>query len=217
MALAVIGAGWGRTGTLSLKLALERLGFGPCYHMIEVFGRPADIPVWERATDGEPVDWDALFAGYRSAVDWPACTFWRELAAHYPEAKVVLTERDAAGWYRSAMDTILPAVAGTPPAGNPVAAAQMGMAARLVIEKELGGRIDDREEVLRRFALHGAAVRRGLPAERLLVYRCEQGWEPLSRFLGVPVPDEPFPRANTTEEFRQHAAALMGEPGRGPG
>ena len=211
MALAVIGAGWGRTGTFSLKLALERLGFGPCYHMLEVFGRPDDIPVWERATDGEAVDWDALFDGYRSAGDWPACAFWRELAAYYPGAKVILTERDAAGWYRSAMDTILPAVLAPPPEGNPVGAAQMRMAVRLVVERELGGRIEDREEVMRRFALHNAAVRQGLPAERLLVYRCEQGWEPLCRFLGVPMPDEPFPRTNSTDEFRQHAKELLGE------
>ena len=211
MALSVIGAGWGRTGTLSLKLALERLGFGPCYHMLEVFGRPDDIPLWERATDGEVVDWDALFAGYRSAVDWPACAFWRELVAYYPEAKVILTERDAAGWYRSAMDTILPTVTGTPPADNPVRVAHMRMVVRLVVERELGGRIEDRDEVIRRFALHGAAVREALPAERLLVYRCEQGWEPLCRFLGVAVPNEPFPRTNSTDEFRQRVAALMDE------
>jgi len=88
MTLRVVGAGLGRTGTHSLKLALEQLLGGPCYHMVEVFGRADDIPVWERATDGEVVDWDALYEGYRSAVDWPTCAFWREMAAYYPDQAV---------------------------------------------------------------------------------------------------------------------------------
>src|ERR1700712_5108190 len=100
MALKVIGSGFGRTGTLSLKLALEQLGLGPCYHMVEVVKAPAAAADWEAAADGQPVDWDRVFQGYRATVDWPAATFWRELAHAYPEAKVILSLRDPESWYR---------------------------------------------------------------------------------------------------------------------
>ena len=106
MALAVIGAGFGRTGTLSLKVALEQLGLGRCYHMLEVFANPGHAAQWQAAADGKPVDWEALFAGYGAAVDWPACHFWRALAARYPEAKVLLTVREPGAWYKSVSDTI---------------------------------------------------------------------------------------------------------------
>ena len=132
MALSVIGAGFGRTGTLSLRIALERLGLGPCYHMLEVFEHPEHIEVWNRAADGREVDWEALFRGYRSAVDWPVCAFYQELASRYPEAKVILTVRDPERWYRSAVDTIFPVMTG-PPADDPVAAAQARMAARIIL------------------------------------------------------------------------------------
>ena len=104
--LKIIGAGFGRTGTLSLKVALEELGFSPCYHMIEVFERPADIAVWEAAALGKPIDWKALFAGYQATVDWPACIFYKELMQVYPDAKVLLTVRNPENWYESANSTI---------------------------------------------------------------------------------------------------------------
>ncbi len=109
MALAVIGAGFGRTGTLSLRDALERLGLGPCYHMYEVMQNPGHADFWQRAADGEAVEWEELLAGYRSAVDWPVCSFWAELAARYPEAKVILTVRDPGRWFESAWSTIFAA------------------------------------------------------------------------------------------------------------
>ena len=93
MTLAVIGAGFGRTGTMSLKVALERLSFGPCYHMIEEMEHPEHDALWQAASDDKPVDWERLFAGYRAAVDWPVAAFWPELASHYPEAKTHLAER----------------------------------------------------------------------------------------------------------------------------
>src|SRR5207248_1610854 len=104
--LKIIGAGFGRTGTMSLKVALEELGFRPCYHMIEVFERPADIAVWEVAAMGKPIDWAALFAGYQATVDWPACIFYKELMHVYPDAKVILTVRNPENWYESAKSTI---------------------------------------------------------------------------------------------------------------
>jgi len=106
MGLSVIGAGFGRTGTLSLKVALETLGFGPCYHMLEVLKNPAHIPIWTSAVQGERIEWDAVFSGYLAAVDWPAAYFWRDLAEQYPEGKVILTVRDSRQWYDSVFDTI---------------------------------------------------------------------------------------------------------------
>ena len=106
MGLEVIGAGFGRTGTLSLKLALEQLGFAQCYHMFEVMNHPEHVPLWRAAHRGEPTDWEALFAGYRAAVDWPSCNFWREQLDTWPDAKVILTQRDPERWYTSVMNTI---------------------------------------------------------------------------------------------------------------
>src|SRR5271156_2655481 len=99
MALKVVGAGFGRTGTLSLKTALEKLGFGPCYHMAEVFARPAHVAMWHRLAFENQMDWDQLFSGFRATVDWPTARWWREIDAHYPEAKVLLSVRDPEAWY----------------------------------------------------------------------------------------------------------------------
>jgi hypothetical protein len=133
MGLKVIGSGLGRTGTLSLKLALEQLGFGPCHHMIEVFMHPESVPLWVAAGAGKP-DWDAVFDGYQAVVDYPGCAFWRELIDY--------------------------------------------------------------------FKRHDAAVRAAVPKDRLLVFEAVQGWEPLCGFLGVPVPDTPFPRENSRADFQ---------------
>lgn len=207
MALSVIGAGFGRTGTLSLKIALERLGLGPCYHMAEVFAHPEHVPAWRDAAEGRPVDWDTLLVGYGAAVDWPACHFWRELAVRHPQARVVLTVRDAERWYASVRDTIYGALCAELPAEPPVLRAQQAMARRIVLERTFGGRFEDRDHAIRVYREHNEAVRRALPPERLLVYEVAQGWEPLCGFLDRPVPDEPFPRVNSTDEFRARFGA----------
>ena len=106
MSLKVIGAGFGRTGTKSLKQALEDLGFGPCYHMVEAFAHPEHVPVWEAAAQGEPVEWEDIFRGYQSAVDWPAAAFYAQLMARYPDARVILTVRDPDRWYESVLNTL---------------------------------------------------------------------------------------------------------------
>jgi hypothetical protein len=208
MGLEVIGVGFGRTGTTSLKAALERLGHGPCYHMTEVFRHPQHIPLWERAAAGEAIDWEAIFGGFRATADWPACHFWRELVALYAGAKVILTVRDAASWYDSAVATIFGVVGGDVPAAAPqVYRDQARMARRIVVELDLDGRLYDRAHVIEVFNRHTESLQREIPASRLLVYRVENGWEPLCRVLGAPVPDEPFPRANTTSDFKARRAA----------
>jgi hypothetical protein len=199
MTLKVIGAGFGRTGTLSLKLALDQLGFGPCYHMTEVFKNPTAIQWWIDAADGRP-DWEKIFEGYISTVDWPNATFYAELAAYYPEAKVILTERDAEAWFKSTQATIFPKDL-LDDAGDPF---------ERMITKVIGGLFDgrmrDHDHVIDVYRRHNAKVRQTISAERLLVYEVAQGWEPLCAFLGMPVPDAPMPKVNSTEEFGAHVA-----------
>jgi hypothetical protein len=199
MVLQVIGAGVGRTGTYSLKLALEQLGFGPCYHMEEVFkDPPRRIALWNAALAGKP-DWPALFEGYNAAVDWPVAAFWRELAAAYPEAKVVLTTRDAEIWCQSYAETIFKLLA-----GRDEAPAQLrpwfDMAIGVTKRSGFDGTMS-RAEITQAFNDQVAAVKNALPPERLLVCEVKDGWEPLCTFLDKSVPDMPFPNTNNTAEF----------------
>ena len=201
MALQVIGPGFGRTGTASLKRALEILGFGPCHHMEEVFPRPEQVEHWVAMVEGRPVDWDAAFAGFTSQVDWPGAHAWRQLAAHFPAAKVVLSVREPESWWRSFSDTIAKALAGAPPDAPPHVHRMVAAARRFVAEQTFGGALDDKDRAITALHRRTEEVRAAIPAERLLVFDVAQGWEPLCRFLGVAVPEGPFPRVNSTEQF----------------
>ena len=205
MALSVVGAGLGRTGTMSLKLALEHLGFGPCYHMRELLARPAHDPVWHAATRGERVDWDALFEGYASAVDWPVAGFWRELSRHYPHARFILSVREPHEWHRSVLETIFKALSSTPDPGDREARAHRAMTRELILDRTFDGRLDDPVHAIDVYERHNQAVRDSISADRLLVYETGSGWEPLCTFLGCAVPDEPYPRSNTREEFHNRS------------
>lgn len=210
--LEVIGAGVGRTGTLSLKTALERLGFGPCHHMLGLFEDPEQIPMWRAAARGERMDWTQVYAKYRSTVDWPGARFWREIAGAFPEAKVVLTVRDPESWYESAAGSIYAAgLAPTPADADEVYLGLRDMAVEVIWDGLFDGRFTDKEHAMKVVAEHDAAVRQGIDPDRLLVFQVSQGWEPLCEFLGVPVPDEPFPRRNERSRFmdevRERSAA----------
>jgi len=204
MPVSVIGAGFGRTGTLSLKIALERLGFGPCHHMLEVFAHPAQAANWRDAAEGRAVDWDALLAGYGSAVDWPSCHFWRQLSDHYRHAKIVLTVRDADSWYASMSATIGKLGDATSGPPDPQARAVLAMARLVIMEQTFGGRLAEPEHAKDVFRRHNAAVMAEVAGDRLLLFSVAAGWSPLCRFLDRPVPKEPFPRTNSSEEFWQH-------------
>jgi hypothetical protein len=203
VALEVIGPGFGRTGTASLKRALEVLGFGPCHHMEEVFAHPEQVPHWQAVAARRPVDWDAVFAGYRSQVDWPGAHVWRELAEHYPEAKVVLTVRPEEAWWRSFSATIGELVAERArfPLPPHVAAMLEAAGVEMVEKQTFGGGITDKAGALAAFRRRTEEVRAAIPPARLLVFDVAEGWEPLCRFLGVPVPEGPFPQVNSAEEF----------------
>jgi hypothetical protein len=214
VSLKVIGAGFGRTGTLSLQAALEELGFSRCYHMQEVLTHPAHASVWSAARRGEPVDWDALFDGYQAAVDWPPCAFYSELLRRYPDAKVILTIRDPEKWYESARQTIYYARNAFPAWAAwflPPMRRFTRMLDDVVWVGTFQGRFADREHALAVFDRHNEEVRRTVPPDRQLVYEVSQGWGPLCAFLGVPVPkDKPFPRLNDTGEFRSRIRKAAG-------
>ena len=197
MSLRVVGAGVGRTGTLSLKTAFEHLLGGPCYHMVEVFARPGDAEVWTAALRGSPPDWDEFLADFDAAVDWPAGAAWRELSAAYPEAPVLLSERDPDAWWRSASKTIFEAMDQHKVTADP---AWREMTEAMFERFTQDWR--DEDAAKKAYLAHNAAVRAEVPADRLVEWHPGDGWEPLCRALGVAVPDEPFPHVNTTDEFR---------------
>lgn len=207
--LRVIGAGFGRTGTYSLKVALEQLGFGPAYHMMEVFEHPEHIAVWQAAGEGKPVDWDRLFDGYQSAVDWPASAFYRELMDQYPDAKVILTVRDPERWHESGRNTIFPQPEQGPADDESPERREHGrMVHTIMWDGIFGGRVLDRAHAIEVFNRHNRTVQEQVPSDRLLVYDISEGWEPLCAFLGVPVSeDQEFPRLNDTASFQQRRDA----------
>lgn len=207
MTIQVIGSGLGRTGTMSLKLALEQLGLGPCHHMVEVLQHMDSVPLWIEAGAGRP-NWEAIFAEFGSAVDYPTCAFWRELADYYPAAKIIHTVRNPESWFDSTQETIFSA-------GNMAMIGKGPMAPFFdIISRDYQGRTTDRKFMLDYFRRHTEAVLAAIPADRLLVFEVKQGWEPLCAFLGVPVPDTPFPRENSTADFK--ARFLPGSPGAVP-
>lgn len=202
MGLAVVGAGFGRTGTLSLKAALEKLGYGRCYHMVEVLTHhPDHMKRWTAAHRRESVDWDALYLGYKASVDWPSCNFWRELSQYYPGSKVILTTRDPNQWHESVIRTIYPAFLGLRMSDNLGLRAAGEWIDDMVYQGVFDGRIEDKAHAIRVYNAHIEAVTQSVPSHRLLVMDGRQTWEPLCRFLGCPIPDEPYPELNTSEEF----------------
>jgi hypothetical protein len=207
--MQVIGAGFPRTGTSSMKVALDRLGFGPCLHMFEVMGSPDLSRRWGAIADrpAAEVDWPDLMAGWRSSVDWPAAFFWRDLADAFPEARILLTVREPRGWYRSIRDTIFRE--GHERLDGEGAAPHLGALIPLLDRLHRAhfgggfGQTPDERTAVAAFERHTDRVCAEVPADRLLVYRCGDGWEPLCAFLGVPVPDAPFPHLNDTAAMRR--------------
>ena len=206
MALKIIGAGLGRTGTLSLKLALEHLGFDRCYHMSELLANMrSHLPLWIESAKGNP-QWDTIFEGYHSTTDYPGCMFWRELAAKYPEAKIILTVRDPDKWFESGAATVFSPEHRARLEGDPMIA-EFG---------ELEGSVGDRKKMVDYFNAWNQSVIDETPPERLLVYRAGEGWEPLCGFLGVPVPPEPYPQVNSREEMVERSGQFGTETGPPP-
>jgi hypothetical protein len=218
----VIGAGFGRTGTASLKAALEELGFGPCYHMAEDFANPEHTDFWLAAWRGEPVDWDGVLGSYEATVDWPACTFYAQLMERHPDAKVLLSVRDPERWYESTRSTIYEL--GKISTGSPFSrlgfallslfvfgtfkTGQGPMTEEIVWQGTFDGKFEDKHHAIEVFNRHNEEVQRRVPQEQLLVYEVKEGWGPLCAFLGVEEPDKPFPRLNDAAEMRRRVVAM---------
>jgi hypothetical protein len=199
--LRVVGAGLGRTGTNSLKLGLERLLGGPCYHMLELFPRPEQTPVWKAAMRGEPVDYAALLDGFVATVDWPACAVWRELRAANPGAVVVLSQRRTPEeWWESFDRTIATNLLQQVPPEDAEWVARREMT--MLMMERFTPDWRDRDAVIAAYRRHNDAVRAEVPVGELIEWRPNDGWEPLCTGLDLPVPDEPFPHVNSREEFR---------------
>jgi hypothetical protein len=204
MAFKVIGAGQSRTGTLSLKFALEHLGFGPCCHAAELLSRLTEqFPLWMSVVQGAP-DWDAVFEGFSSTVDFPTNKYWRELAAYYPDSKVILSTRDAESWFDSLQRSVLSPEARDKSTQSPM----IPMITQMLLDYP-AERFEDREFMLDHFRCWNAEVISILPPERLLVWQLGDGWEPLCAFLDVPVPAEPYPHINSGDDIL--AAILEGD------
>lgn len=202
MTLKVLGAGFGRTGTHSLKLALEQLGFGPCHHMYEVRQHPEQVEWWHAAALGEKLNWDKVFEGFVSQVDWPASYFWQDLSTHYPDAKIILTDRDPQSWYKSISRTILPATEiGRHEDPDPTNRKASEMIYQIALENIFEGRLGEKDFAINKMLTHRQHVIDSIDPERLLVFNTADGWGPLCAFLGVEKPSEPFPRSNSAKEF----------------
>lgn len=219
MSLKVIGTGLGRTGTHSLKLALEQLGFGKCYHMVELFQQPERLKYFKKAEKGEKVNWDELFDGYNAAVDYPVARYYRQITEFYPEAKVVHTLRDPEEWYESASATIfwaskpyslkiLKLAVHLPFSSEARRRIPVLLYNRKLSDREFGKDLKDKTTVIKRYNDHYKEVVSIIPKERLLLFDPKDGWEPLCRFLKVPVPSEPYPRSNTRKEFLQRVEII---------
>ncbi|HQU16791.1 MAG: hypothetical protein B7Z66_11185 [Chromatiales bacterium 21-64-14] len=219
MALKVIGAGFGRTGTLSVYTALKQLGF-PCYHMFEVLenkDNKSHLDFWRKVANteaGTQHDWEQVLSKYTATIDNPACCVWRELLAAYPDAKVILTlhPRGADAWYESTMDTIyftetmwqFKVLKFTTPFGHKFG----DMSHKLIWERSHKGTMNDRGKAIAHYHQHIADVKRAVPADRLLVFSADQGWKPLCDFLGVAVPETEFPNVNDRTAIKKTLSDL---------
>ena len=215
MALKIVGSGLGRTGTKSMQTALAVLGFGPCHHMVEVFMHPESMALWVDAAEGRP-NWDLIFKDYQSAVDYPTAAHWRQIADHYPDANVLHTVRDPDKWFDSTQATIF-----SPANRGATVGSDDDMRSRFFgsFMGPLRERLDDRAWMTDYFRRHTEEVKATVAPERLLIYEVGEGWDRLCAFLGVPVPDDPYPSENSREDFVARSRAMraaMDEQAAGP-
>jgi Sulfotransferase domain len=202
VALRVVGAGLGRTGTSSLRVALEQLLGGRCYHMSELLDRPGDTPVWHAAVHGEPVDWDGFLSEFVATVDWPACAFWRELLTANPDAIILLSRRDSTpAWWESMERTIVPTLSQPVPADDRERVRRRAMILEMMDDR-FDRRWRDRDAAMAAYERHNDEVRHAVPEGQLVNWRPSDGWGPICAALGLPVPATPFPQVNTAAEFR---------------
>ena len=218
--MEIIGAGFGRTGTKSLQLALEQLGYNPCYHMEALFRNPHGFEQWNQAYKEEPVEWSEVLGSYKAIVDFPGAQYYRELADYYPEAKVILSVRDPESWYESARSTIYsfdpgPAIKIKMLMSMPFSATARNLFKAIQLndkaiwKKLFEGKFEDRKFAIDKFISHNEEVKATISPDRLLVYEVGSGWEPICAFLGKEIPSNPYPSANKKENFDEWAKGIV--------
>lgn len=211
MSLKIIGAGFGRTGTTSMKEALELLGYNKCHHMREVMVSGKQVDLFDRVSRNEEVDWDDVFEGFEAAVDWPAAARYKELMEKYPEAKVILTTRDSEAWYGSTKETIYALTRSVPPIISlliPRVRNIMTMVERLIWDGVFDGRFEEKQHAVDAYNKNVAEVIANVPDDRLLVHSSKEGWQPLCEFLDRPIPGQPYPHSNESNVMKRVIVVL---------
>lgn len=211
----VMDVGLGRTGTMSLKFALEELGFAKCYHFSDIPKHPDHLDLWRAVSRGKEVDWEKAFAGYQASVYWSPCYDYAGFLNRYPEIKVILTVRDPEKWYKSTYDTIYSCNQLTLPRKiflsllTPFRPELKQLYAlwefqdQMLWKKTFNSRFHDKQHAINVFSRHIDEVKKNVPPDRLLVYKIQDGWEPLCHFLHVACPETPFPRVNDSDAFKE--------------
>jgi hypothetical protein len=202
--LEILGAGFGRTGTNSLKIALERLGFGPCYHMYEITKNPGHISFWNAAASNSPVEWISFFKSYKATVDWPASAFVPQIYKAFKSSKVIITVRNPEEWYQSANNTIFHTMANWEANENPETRDRMKMAKKIILDGVFWGKHDNKNHCIGIFNKHINEISNVVPKDNLLIFDVSEGWVPLCEFLKVEIPNEAFPYTNTRASFFKH-------------
>ena len=203
--LKVIGAGFGRTGTHSLSAALETLGFGPCYTLLDINKNIDHYSLWQQALDGQSINWKSLFQNYRAAVEWPTISFLPQILHQFPKAKVILTLREPNSWYESASSTIFPGLEASAKHPDPEIRTRSNLKRRLILEHVFSGNYWDKSHAIHVYQSHIRQVEQLVPPHQLLKYEVSEGWLPLCSFLAVSEPNEPFPRKNDRSSFLSSA------------
>ena len=209
MSLKVIGSGFGRTGTMSMKEALGVLGLGPCHHMLEVMENPAQPAYWKSIAAGEHVDWADVFEGYHSQVDWPGAHVWAKTAIAFPDARIIHSERPEDDWWNSFNSTIGKFFVNADNLELPAHIKEIFETMNNWLIKETFEDFRDRDSAIKAYRLNNQKVRDTIPSERLLIFNVADGWEPLCRFLELPIPGTAFPHRHPKKEFWEH---FGGEP-----
>ena len=213
MALSVIGAGFGRTGTMSIKKALEHLGVGPCHHMMEVFSNPDEFAKWQVVVERQQIDWDDVFLGYNAAIGWPSAHYWRELADVYPNSKILLSVRPADHWWKSFSSTIKTVLDIRDAIPDDYLRSVAAMAHNIIAEQTFQNTMNDKIAALSAFQKRIDDVKQAIPTERLLIFDVAEGWGPLCEFMEIPVPDLNFPHSNCKDEFLKVFGRIGGSDG----
>jgi len=223
MAIKIIGAGFPRTGTMTLKTALEILGFNKTYHYKDLIADSKKLRFWLELENTGQTDFDALFKGFEATVDFPGYPYYKILLKKYPDAKVILTKRDFEKWYESTYKTIWKS------ARKPIIDRLklfirklfnknlraifkcIKFMRRVYLKDQFNNNFSSKAHAKNIFFKHIEEVITYVPKKQLLVYDVSEGWEPLCHFLEIPIPNQAFPHLNKKEHFHEMVKGMIRE------